>query len=132
MGNLPHRILEVRFCYLSHSETRHVFIWVLHSVFPVHTSVSISFRRNEIGLVFSQRIVPASPTVAAPLYLHDTSHRSVTIIYNVDTGYRARTLNSPGKHHAWQRCANDVRSPDGIARECLVSGESHILGRQFS
>src|SRR5690349_16423944 len=91
-----------------------------------------SFQRNETGQTPSQLAVSASPRVAAPAHPHDTSHRWATTIGSADIGCRAKTLSSPGRHHAWQKYASGARSPDGSAKEGWGSGESHILGRQSS
>ncbi len=52
----------------------------------------------------------------------DTSHRVVTTFCNVDTAYRAKTLNSVGKRHVWKKYATFYRNPGCSAKAILARG----------
>jgi hypothetical protein len=115
MGNLPQRHIEGKFSLQ--------FVFPLKSI-RIKLDLTAVPPRFQAVSVLQQAVVLADP--------RDTNHRSVTIIYSVDIGCHAKTLNTADRCHAWQRYATDVRSLGGIAKEGLAWGESHILDRRFS
>lgn len=51
---------------------------------------------------------------------HDTNRRALTTFYNVDTGYRAKTLNTAGKRHGLKKYATFSRNRGCSAKAILA------------